>query len=178
MIRLFVALELPDDLRDRLALMQGGVPGANWVDPENLHVTLRFIGEVPERSAAEIDEMLAEVSGAPFEVTLAGMDSFSRGREATSIWVGVARDEPLMALQKRIDRSLTRAGFPTDEKRYLPHVTLARLKRAPEARVAGFIAEHSLFRAEPFLAQRFTLFSSRLTPDGAIYSPEADYPLR
>ncbi len=177
MIRLFVALELPEDLREALGGMQGGVPGANWVDPENFHVTLRFIGEVPENRIADIDETLAEVSGKPFALSLTGMDSFSRGREPVSLWAGVEKSEALMALQKRIDQALTRAGYPTDEKRYTPHVTLARLHRPDEARVAGFIAEHNLFRAEPFMAEQFTLFSSHLTSEGAHYAPEADYRL-
>ena len=177
MIRLFTAIELPDELRDRLAMMQSGVPGANWVDPDNFHVTLRFIGETAEHALADIDETLAEVSAKPFDLSLAGIDIFARGREPISLWVGVERAEPLMSLQKRLDQALTRVGFPTDEKRYTPHMTLARLHRAPEARLAGFIAEHNLFRAEPFRVERFTLFSSQLGSAGAVYSVEADYPL-
>lgn len=177
MIRLFAAIELPDDVRETLAAMQGGVPGASWVDAENLHVTLRFIGEVPESRMADIDETLAEVSGQPFALSLAGMDSFSRGREPVSLWAGVEKSDALLGLQKRIDQALTRAGYPTDEKRYTPHVTLARLRRPDEARVAAFIAAHNLFRAEPFMVERFTLFSSRPTSEGAHYAPEADYPL-
>jgi 2'-5' RNA ligase len=177
MIRLFVAIELPEDLRERLALMQAGLPGARWVDPDNLHVTLRFIGEVPENRMAEIDELLAEIAAKPFDLSLAGVGSFARGREPTSLWVGLDRSEPLAALQSRIHKALTREGFPSDEKRYTPHVTLARLHHAPERDLALFIAEHNLFRAEPFRAEQFTLFSSQLTSAGSIYTVEADYPL-
>lgn len=177
MIRLFTAIELPDELRERFAVMQGGVPGANWVDPDNFHVTLRFIGEVPENRMADIDETLADVSGKPFDLTLAGMGSFARGREPVSLWVGVEKNENLLALQKRIDQALTRAGYPDEERRYTPHVTLARLHHPEEARVAAFIAEHNLLRAAPFRVERFTLFSSHLTSEGAHYAAEADYQL-
>jgi len=175
MIRLFVAIELPDDLRERMALMQAGLPGANWVDPDNFHVTLRFIGETAENRLEEIDERLAEIAAPPFDLSLAGVGSFARGRELTSLWIGLDRSEPLMTLQSRIHKALTRAGFASDEKRYTPHVTLARLRRAPERDIALFIAAHNLFRAEPFRVDRFTLFSSQLSSSGPIYSAEADY---
>lgn len=177
MIRLFVALELPEELRASLARLQGGLPGASWVDPDDSHVTLRFIGDVPENRLEEIDELLADITAPPFELALAGVGSFARGREPISLWLGLDRSEALMALQRRIDRALTRAGFPHDEKRYTPHATLARLRRVPEHDLAAFIAAHNLFRAEPFRVDRFTLFSSQLTSAGSIYSAEAEYPL-
>ncbi len=177
MIRLFVAIDLPEDLREHLAVMQAGLPGAHWVDPDNFHVTLRFIGEVPDNRLEDIDELLAGITARPFDLSLAGVGSFARGREPTSLWIGLDRSEPLMALQSRIHKALTRAGFPSDEKRYLPHVTLARLHRAPAPDLATFIAAHNLFRAEPFRVDQFTLFSSQLTSAGSIYSAEAEYPL-
>lgn len=177
MIRLFVAIELPEELRERLALMQAGLPGASWVDPDNLHVTLRFIGETAENRLEEIDELLSGIAAKPFDLSLAGVGSFARGREPTSLWVGLDRSEALMALQSRIHKALTREGFPSDEKRYTPHVTLARLHRTPEPDLATFIAAHNLYRAEPFRVAQFTLFSSQLTSAGSIYSAEADYPL-
>ena len=177
MIRLFVGIELPDLLQEQLLLLQGGVPNATWTAPENLHLTLRFIGEVPENHMNEIDDVLAEVSVSPFELSLAGVDTFARGREPTTIWAGLDPSESLSLLQSRIDKGLTRAGFPSDEKRYTAHVTLARLHRAVEARVAEYVAAHNLFRAPPFRVEQFSLFSSYLTSSGAVYSVEADYPL-
>ncbi len=175
MIRLFVAIELPDELRERLAIMQSGLPGAHWIDPDNFHVTLRFIGEVADHRLEEIDELLAGIAPAPFDLALAGVGSFARGREPTSLWIGVDRNEPLMALQSRLHKALTRADFPSDEKRYTPHVTLARLHRTPERDLAMFIAAHNLFRAAPFRVDQFTLFSSQLSSAGSIYSAEAEY---
>jgi len=175
MIRLFVAIDLPEDLRERLAPLQAGLPGANWIDPDNFHVTLRFIGEVAEHRLEELDELLAGIAAPPFDLALAGVGSFARGREPISLWMGLDRSAPLMALQRRIDRALTRAGFPTDEKRYTPHVTLARLRQVPEPDLAAFIAAHNLFRADPFRVDQFTLFSSQPGSGGSIYSVEADY---
>lgn len=175
MLRLFVAIELPEDLREGLALMQAGLPGARWIDPDNFHVTLRFIGETAEHRLEDIDDLLADITAPPFDLSLAGVGSFARGREPTSLWIGLDRSEPLMALQRRIHKALTREGFASDEKRYTPHVTLARLQRAPERDLAMFIAAHNLFRADPFRVDRFTLFSSQLSSSGSIYSAEADY---
>lgn len=175
MLRLFVAIDLPESLRDSLARLQAGLPGANWIDPDNFHVTLRFIGEIADHRLEEIDERLAAITAPPFDLALAGVGSFARGREPISLWMGLDRSEPLMALQRRIDRALSRAGFASDEKRYTPHVTLARLRRTPEPDLAVFIAAHNLFRAEPFRVDRFTLFSSQLGSAGSIYSAEADY---
>ena len=175
MIRLFVAIELPADLRERLAFLQAGLPGADWIDPDNFHVTLRFIGEVAEHRLEDIDELLAGIAPAPFDLSLAGVGSFARGREPTSLWVGLDRSAPLMALQSRLHKALTRADFPSDEKRYTPHVTLARLHRAPERDLAAFIAAHNLFRAAPFRVEQFTLFSSERSSSGSIYSAEAEY---
>jgi 2'-5' RNA ligase len=177
MIRLFVGIELPEPLREQLSLLQGGVHNANWTTPENMHLTLRFIGEVPENSMGEIDDVLADVSVPPFELSLAGVDTFARGREPTTIWAGLDPSEQLHLLHSRIDKGLTRAGFASDEKRYTPHVTLARLHRAPELRVAEFVASHNLFRAPPFAVDQFSLFSSHQVASGAVYTVEADYSL-
>ncbi|HEY4135553.1 MAG TPA: RNA 2',3'-cyclic phosphodiesterase [Alphaproteobacteria bacterium] len=177
MIRLFVGIELPEPLREQLSLLQGGVPNAAWTAPENMHLTLRFIGEVPEGSMGEIDDVLADVSVPPFELSLAGVDTFARGREPTTIWAGLDPSEPLHLLHGRIDKGLARAGFPNDERRYTPHVTLGRLHRAPEMRVAEFVAAHNLFRAPPFGVEQFSLFSSHQASSGTVYTVEADYPL-
>lgn len=177
MIRLFCAVDLPETLKQRLSLLMSGVPGANWVAPENLHVTLRFIGEVPEDRVEEIDDALVRVRVAPFDLALAGVGSFQRGREVTSLWVGIDRNDALMELQSRVEQALSRAGFVGESRRYTPHVTLARLKGAQGARVAAYVAANNLFRAVPFRVEDFVLFSSFLSASGAIYTPEISYPL-
>jgi 2'-5' RNA ligase len=177
MIRLFVALVLPETVKDRLALLAGGVPGAKWVDRENMHLTLRFIGEVPEDRIADIHHGLSRIRHEPFDAALSGIGYFKQGRSPTVLWVGLDRNDALLQLHDKIEQALQREGLDPDGRKYSPHITLARLQRAPEARVASYVAEHNLFRAPPFRAESFTLFSSFLSSSGAIYTPEAEYPL-
>lgn len=177
MIRLFVGLELPEDARERLAALAGGVPGARWVDPENMHLTLRFIGNVGEGEVADIDAALARVRAPAFELEIAGVDAFSRGRRPVMIWAGAELDGALAHLQQRIEAAVVKAGFPPEGRRFTPHITLARLKDASPGRVRQFIAHHNLVRIAPFPVRHFTLFSSHLGQRGASYRAEAAYPL-
>ena len=177
MIRLFVGLGLPDDLRRRLAGLNGGVPGARWVTAENLHVTLRFIGEVDQGHADDIDTALGAVSAAPFEMRLQGVGAFGKGRKLHSLWVGVESDPALTALHAKVDRALVGAGIAPDDRKFMPHVTLARLKAAKPRRVEEFTAAHGPFAAGPVAVRAFVLYASMLSKSGAIYRPEAEYPL-
>jgi 2'-5' RNA ligase len=177
MLRLFVGIELPSALRLRLSLLCTGLPGARWVDPGNLHLTLRFIGEVDEGVASDIDDALARIRASRFDVTLAGAGSFG-GERPRLIWIGVEDNKPLVELQERVEAALRRAGVPPDTRRYSPHVTLARLKQPDLARVQGFVAANALFRAPPFPVERFSLIASYPTKSGAIYEDQADYVLR
>ncbi|HKT19269.1 MAG TPA: RNA 2',3'-cyclic phosphodiesterase [Stellaceae bacterium] len=174
MLRLFVGIALPPELKLRLSLLASGVPGAKWVDPGNYHVTLRFIGEVDEGSAADIDDALARIRAPRFEVTLASIGHFG----ARMLWVGVERNSALQHLHEKVESALNRLGFPSEERRYTPHVTLARLKGVSEGRLQSFIAAHALFRAEPFPVGHFSLVASYLTKSAAIYEDKADYALR
>lgn len=177
MIRLFVAIALPQPVRARLLMLQAGVPGAKWSPEENLHLTLRFIGEVEEPAFADIAEALGEVAAPAFALQLAGVGQFGDRRRAHALWAGVKPSEPLLLLRGRVETALSRAGVARDERKYLPHVTLARLKNAPPERVAAFLAEHSLFESPAFAAASFTLFSSQLRHTNALHQPEAEYPL-
>jgi 2'-5' RNA ligase len=177
MIRLFVAVALPESVKDRLALLASGVPGAKWIDRENMHLTLRFIGEVPEDRVADIHHGLSRIRQQPLDVALAGVGYFKQGRHPTVLWAGLDRNDGLLQLHDKVEQALQREGLPSDGRRFSPHVTLARLQRAPEARVAGFVAQHNLFRAPPFRAESFTLFSSFLSSSRAIYTAEAEYSL-
>jgi 2'-5' RNA ligase len=177
MLRLFVGIELPPALRLRLSLLCTGLPGARWVDPGNLHLTLRFIGEVDEGMASDIDAALVRIRAPSFAVTLAGAGSFG-GERPRLLWVGVEDSAPLFQLQERIETALRRAGVPPDTRRYSPHVTLARLKQVTVPRVQEFIAANALFRAPPVAVERFSLIASYPTKSGAIYEDQADYTLR
>lgn len=177
MIRLFVAIALPDDARAFLAAMAGGVPGARWVPPGNMHLTLRFIGNVDEATAEDLDAALGLVRAPAFDVAIEGVGCFSRGRVPTMLWAGVAKNAALTHLQERIESALVRAGAAPEPRKFTPHVTLARLGNTPRARVEAFIADHALLRLPPFRVTQFTLFSSSLGHDHPTYAAEISYQL-
>jgi len=176
MIRLFVALALPDDVAQGLLMLESGVPGARWSTREQLHLTLRFIGDVEEGDARAIDETLSGISAPRFTLELKGVGVFG-GKNPRALWVGVAPNEALVHLQRKIESVMQRLGFPAEERKFTPHVTLARLRAAPTERVIDYVAGHSLYRSGPFETNAFILYSSRLTPNGSIYAAERDYSL-
>lgn len=173
MLRLFVGIALPPELKLRLSLMAAGVPGAKWVDPGNYHLTLRFIGEVDEGQAADIDEALLRIQAPRFEVALTTVGHFG----LRMLWVGIERNPALQHLHEKIESVLNRLGYAPEERRYTPHVTLARLKGATESKLRDYLSAHALFRAAPFPVERFSLIASYPTKSGAIYEDQADYDL-
>jgi 2'-5' RNA ligase len=178
MVRLFVGVELPEDICERLASLSGGVPGARWVPAENIHLTLRFIGEVDGGEAEDIFHALRAVRPRRFDLTLSGVGHFDKGDDVRQLWVGVERNAELFALRDRIESVLVRQGLEPEGRRFTPHVTLARLRDTPLHRVSTFLAHNSLFRAGPIPVDHFTLFSSYLQGSGPIYTAEAEYPLQ
>ncbi len=176
-MRLFVAIALPEDLRTRLTRLQQGVPAARWVDPDNLHLTLRFIGEADGGQARDLDAALTQVRATRFEVTLAGIGRFGQGRKARALWVGAAPAPELDRLQRRVEQAVRGAGFAPEGRKFKPHVTLARFKGDPGPRLHDYLAHHAAFRAESFEAREFVLYSSLLAQAGAIHTLEAAYPL-
>ena len=177
MIRLFVAIDLPEAVCDRLAALCAGVPGARWVDPVNFHLTLRFIGEVDNRTADDIDAALAAVRVPRFDLWLRDVGIFGRGRGVRALWAGVDPSEGLTRLQGKVENAAYAAGLPRETRKFSPHVTLARLRGVSASRLQGFVAAHSGFMAGPAPVDRFTLYSSFLSSSGAIHTPEAVYPL-
>ena len=176
MIRLFVGLDLPDPVRMVLGGIGSGVPGARWTPPGNLHVTLRFIGEVDETTADAIDVALSGIRAPDFEMTLAGCGAFASGHRAHTLWTGVERGPALLHLQDKVESAVVRAGVAPEGRKYQPHVTLARLKATPTSRLQSFIAGHNLLRAT-IAVEHFVLFSSRLGHEAPVYTAEAEYPL-
>src|SRR5664279_2338417 len=127
MIRLFTAVEIPDAVQLRLSLLQGGIPRARWMPRENLHLTLRFIGEVDHTVARDIDDVLAEIRAPAFTLVLKGVGEFGR-KEGRALWAGVSNGDALQYLAAKIESALQRMGLPAETRKYSPHVTLARLK--------------------------------------------------
>jgi len=178
MYRLFVAIDLPAEVKERLRALCGGLPGARWVDGEQLHLTLRFIGEVDGGVRDEIAGGLAEVQAAAFPLALQGVGHFPPRGQPRVVWVGVERSPPLIHLHGRVESALAAAGMERDGRKFSPHITLARLTATPATRVGRYLEEFGLFRTEPFPVDEFTLYSSTLTRHGAVHTPVATYPLR
>lgn len=176
MMRLFVALALPDAVTDGLLALEGGIPGARWSTREQLHLTLRFIGEVDGRDALAIDDALASIRAPRFALELKGVGEFG-GRNPRALWAGVRDDERLMHLQRKIESAVQRVGISPEKRKFSPHVSLARLKGSPRERIITFLAAHALYASGPFDVNAFILYSSTLTPNGSLYRPERSYRL-
>lgn len=176
MIRLFVGLALPEQAEDALVRVAAGIPGARWIEARNLHVTLRFIGEVEEHVAAEIDHALSEMREPALDLTITGFGTFG-SRQPHSLWAAVEKTPALVHLQAKVDSAVVRVGVAPEPRKFSPHVTLARLKSAHTARIQHFIAGHSPFRVGPLPVEHVTLFRSHLGRAGAEYEAVAEYPL-
>lgn len=176
MPRLFTGLEIPEDLASELAMMRGGICGARWVDAENYHLTLRFIGDIDDAAARDIDLTLRQIRRPSFTVTLDGLDSFG-GAKPRAIVVKAAPAAGLVELQAQQERLMQRLGFAPEPRKFMPHVTLARLRAASAASVADYLSARGHFFSRRFEARRFVLFSSRASTGGGPYVVEAAYPL-
>ena len=176
-MRLFVAIALPDEVAASLALIQSGVPGARWQTREQLHMTLRFIGEAGGREQAAIDDALSTIKAAPFKVELKGTGEFG-GKNPHTLWAGVRSNEALVHLQRKIETALQRVGLSPDPRKFTPHVTVARLRGTQRGRIMDFLHDHALYASPIFEAGAFILYSSLMTSDGSIYRAERAYPLR
>jgi 2'-5' RNA ligase len=175
--RLFIAIDLPDALTDELGLMAQGVPGARWLEPDDYHLTLRFIGEVDGLGFRDLLDTLEGTQKAPFMLQLKGVGFFPPRGQPRTLWVGLEPSKPLLELKKSLDYAIGRAGVAEESRKFMPHITLARLNGTPSTRVARFLTEYSLFRSEPFGVDAFHLYSSRLLPKGAVHTLEATFPL-
>ena len=177
MYRLFVAIDLPPEIKKELGAISFGLPGARWVDADQLHLTLRFIGEVDGGLYRDIKEMLATVTMVPFALRLQGLGHFPPRKRPRVLWVGIEANDLLMRLRGRIESTLIRGGLEPEGRKYSPHITIARLQDTPVVKVGDFIAANGLFATTAFTVRDFLLYSSKLTPKGAIHTVEASYPL-
>lgn len=178
MIRLFVALPVPDDLREVLTGFQNGLPGARWTEPDNFHLTLRFIGEVDYGMADDLAHLLMKIDAPCVDVTLDGFDWFGNKRKPAVLFARAQKTDGLLHLQRKVESAAVRCGLKPESRKYHPHVTLARLKTTSVAEVEKYIGERRLPGPLHFTAERFVLYSSFLARTGSIHTEEASYPLR
>jgi len=177
MIRLFAALAVPDEIAQGLARRQTGLEGARWRTAEQLHITLRFFGEVREDMARDLDAELSTIGGRPFDVVLEGAGAFGEGSDIHAVWAGVAETPELRRLARACTTAARRVGLKPDRRNYRPHVTLAYLRHPDPDRVAAWIQANNLLKSPPIRIARFGLYSSFLGNDGAQYRLEAGYAL-
>jgi 2'-5' RNA ligase len=176
MPRIFTGLEIPADIGRALSSLRGGLPGARWIDPENYHVTLRFIGDVDDVVAHEVAAMLGMVRRTEFELRFDALASFG-GRWPRSLVATLAPTRALMDLQAEHERLMRRVGLDAEGRKYTPHVTLARLRESSSRQVADYLSARALIGMPPFQVARFVLFSARASVGGGPYVIEAAYPL-
>ena len=178
MLRLFVALELPEVLKRAIGDVQVGLRGARWLDEDGLHLTLAFIGEVDGSARGRIEEALSRVEAPSLDVELHGLGHFPLRGPPRVLWTGASPAAELASLAAAVRRELSRAGYPPERRKFAPHVTIARFRRPPPPpALQDYLGAYALFRSPAAPVASFRLFSSVLRPSGARYAIEADFPL-
>ncbi|MEA3534157.1 RNA 2',3'-cyclic phosphodiesterase [Rhizobium sp. CC-YZS058] len=176
MPRLFTALEIPRNAAMSLSLLRGGLPGARWIDVENYHITLRFIGDVDGRTADEVVDRLDRIERPEFQLQLTGTGAFG-SKKPHSVFAGVSTPPELFQLQAEIERICQRVGLPADPRKFTPHVTLARLRSSRVEDVVTYLSGRGGFMTNPFTVSRFVLLSSRDSVGGGPYLTEEVFSL-
>ena len=177
MPRLFLAIDLPADIKEAIEPLCCGLPGARWVPAEQIHLTLRFIGDLDHELSAELYSGLKEVKAKPFPLHIKGLGTFPPRGKPRVLWLGLKKSDALIELRKKVDSVLRRLEIPLEKKKFAPHITIARLGKTPAPRLGNYLAANNLFRQPPFRVTSFHLYSSILKPAGAIHTCEAEYPL-
>ncbi len=178
MPRLFTAIALPEDVALNLSLLSGGIHGARWIDRENYHLTLRFMGNIENGAANELVDALEAITPERFEIELQGTGYFG-GAKPRAVWAGVRAPDALEQVQARQERLCQQLGLAPEQRKYTPHVTLARLKgKVSLMETEHFVARHAGFRSRPFEVGSIGLYSSRPSRGGGPYVQEHSYPLR
>ena len=176
MPRLFTGLELPADVVRQVSLARGGVLGARWLEPDDYHITLRFVGDVDRRVAHDIAETLGDIRRPKAQIRFEGLSWFGADRPR-AIVARVRADRRLMDLQAEQERRLRRVGLEPETRKFIPHVTLARLRGVSPAALADYLASRGALTVESFWAERFVLYSARDGSGGGPYVIEAAFPL-
>ncbi|HWK97849.1 MAG TPA: RNA 2',3'-cyclic phosphodiesterase [Pseudolabrys sp.] len=176
MPRLFTGIEIPSGIAEALNMLRGGLPGARWIERENYHITLRFLGDIDDRAANDAASVLADIRKPAFNLHFDGLGSFG-GRKPRSVYVQVAAEPALNELQDEQERLMRRVGLAPETRKFTPHVTLARLRSTSSLDVADYLSARGFFRTAPFPVARFVLYSSRASTGGGPYVVEESYAL-
>lgn len=176
-MRLFIAIELPDDIKTALGRLRVDVPGARWVPPEQLHLTLAFLGEVEEKTAGELSERLALIQTPPFQLRFSEPGCFPNRHRPRVLWAGLEPHPSLIYLAAVVHEAVLACGIPQEERPFSPHITMARLKFPAVREVGAFLTMSQKLKLPPFPVREITLFQSLLTPHGAVHIPLRTIPL-
>ena len=175
MPRLFSGIEIPENIRAELTRLQSGLDGARWISPENFHITLRFAGDIDDRLADEFSQFLTHIEFAHFEITLKNMGSFG-GRKPRAVWIGIEPNQILMDLQHAHEMAAQKAGLKPESRKFVPHVTLARLRAIRADATARYLENTGNITLPSFEVTSAALFSSRPGGGGGPYRVETTYP--
>lgn len=176
MVRLFTAIELPEDIKDRLLAVMGGLPKIRWQTRDQLHLTLRFIGEVEPSLAEEIRLALAGVKFTPFTLSIRGIDLFGKNRAPRMLWADIEEKEPVRQLYRRISNRLAALGIAPEERKFTPHITLGRFKKSNGERLERYLSDNVGLAVPGFEVDGFVLFRSYTGSEGAHYEKIQGYP--
>lgn len=176
MLRLFTGLEIPHDIKFDLDIMKGGIAGARWMEPDSYHLTLRFVGDIEETVARDLAEALDAIAVPGFVTRLKGLGAFG-GVKPHAIYAIAEMTPELKRLQAAHERACQQVGLAGETRKFTPHVTIARLRRADAGDVQRYIAAHNLYESRPFEVERFVLYSARPSRGGGPYAIMADYRL-
>jgi len=175
MPRLFIAIDMPEQVQDQISDLYTAIQGARWVPQDQLHITMRFIGETDIHTETSIITALEHIRFEPFHITVKSTGFFPLRKDPQVLWVGIDKNTELEKLQHAIERSLTALGIKTEGRTFHPHVTVARLDRPHKERVVQFITDNHLFKTEPFEVTEFHLYRSYPGKNGAQYVREASF---
>ncbi|MBI3440536.1 MAG: RNA 2',3'-cyclic phosphodiesterase [Proteobacteria bacterium] len=176
MLHLFTGIGLPLSVRQQLSTLRGVISRARWMEPDSYHITLSFIGEVDETTAEDIDEALSGIRSPSFQLTLKGAGYFLGNKSSQHLWIGVDYKETLHRLKEKIDRAFEARRLPFEKRKYIPHVTVAKLKYSDESEAAMFMQQHNLFTSTPFEISEFILYQSYVGKEGTSYRGLKTYP--
>lgn len=177
MIRLFVGIAMPASVRRLLSSLGATIRGARTVPEEQVHLTLRFIGEVEANQFHDIKEKLEELDSTALKTAVKGVGHFPPRGKPRVVWAGLDSAGDIIILRNKVNYLLKLCGVEPEHRKFHPHVTLARLKNSSPERVAAFLQTNALLHSHPFVVDHINLYSSRLHPEGATHVIEAAYPL-
>lgn len=176
-MRLFIAIEIPGDIKTAIGGLRVDIPGARWVPAEQIHLTLAFLGEVEEAVVERLTEELARIHLSGFELGFEGAGCFPSRHRPRVLWIGVMSHPHLIDLASRVSEAVLACNIPQEERPFSPHITLARLKLSPSQAFDAFLDQNKKLKLPRFRVREITLFQSRLTPQGAVHIPVRSFPL-